>query len=340
MKYVICCFCICWISLSSIPVMGQAGEKLGPFWQTYIDSLKRTPYPYTFPLLGKEARKKGFDIPLPVGIMLNTYFGSQQMNINDLSVGINDGEKVPLDFVKFGEVKANLTSVTVRPDLWVLPFLDVYGIAGATQIQTTVTVNVPVNFSTTANFSGSTFGVGTTVAGAIHGFVTIIDLNHTWTMIPEIDGAVQTTMFTPRVGRSFRFRKEPSKNVMIWVGAPGVFLNRGTSGSISLSSLKPEGELEVVQRIADESEAWYNDLSRAQQIVVKTIASGFADKMAGRDFTDVAIAYSLVKRPVSTWSMSVGGQYQISHQWQLRSEVGFLGGRKSLLLSGNYRFGW
>jgi len=320
--------------------MGQGGEKLGPIWETYVDSLKKTPYPYTFPLLGKQARKKGFDIPLPVGIMLNTYFGSQEMTISDLSVGVNGGEKIPLDFIKFGEVKAHVTSVTVRPDLWLLPFLDVYAIAGRTGIKTEVNINAPVNFSTTANFSGNTFGVGTTLAGAIHGFVTIIDFNHTWTNIPEIEGAIQTTMFTPRIGRNFRFPKNPDQNITVWVGAPGVFLHRGTNGSINLSALKPKGDNQVLQNILNESETWYQGLDKIQQRVVKTVAKGFSDKLAGKDFEDTSIAYSLVKEPVSNWSMSVGGQYQINHIWQLPTEVGFLGGRKSLLLSGNYRFGW
>jgi hypothetical protein len=36
--------------------------------------------------------------------------------------------------------------------------------------------------------------------------------------------------------------------------------------------------------------------------------------------------------------MLIGGQFQLNKRWMLRSEAGFLGSRKSFLLSLNYRF--
>ena len=50
------------------------------------------------------------------------------------------------------------------------------------------------------------------------------------------------------------------------------------------------------------------------------------------------ISYSLIKKPTSNWNMCVGTQFQASHRWQFRTEFGFLGGRESILISGNYRF--
>ena len=61
--------------------------------------------------------------------MLNKYFGSQKVLMSDLKVGINDKEPVPLEFTKFGEVKAKIQSITVSPDVWILPYLDLYAIA-------------------------------------------------------------------------------------------------------------------------------------------------------------------------------------------------------------------
>ena len=61
--------------------------------------------------------------------MLNTYLGSQKVLISGLKVGINDKEPVPLEFTKFGEVKAKIQSLTVSPDVWILPYLDLYAIA-------------------------------------------------------------------------------------------------------------------------------------------------------------------------------------------------------------------
>jgi len=324
---------------STLYGQGQAGAKLGPAYQAYIDSLKAKPYNWTFPIWGKRLTKRGFDLPLAAGIMLNPYIGSQEINITDLQVGVNDGKMVPLDFVKFGQVKASVQSLTVRPDLWLLPFMDIYGIGGVTWSQTYVELTAPMQFNTTANFFGTTFGIGTTLAGGIHGFVTIIDLNHTWSSIKEIKGTIQASMFTPRLGYNFRFRNRPQQNIVIWVGAPGMFVNRVTEGSIALDAIKSDAGRNQLVNGTNGSEEWFRDLTPAQQAIVKTIAQKWIDKIDGKTGDDITISYSLVKKPVSNWSMCVGGQFQLNHRWQLRTEAGFLGGRQSLLLSGNFRFG-
>jgi hypothetical protein len=318
---------------------GQAGSKLGPAYQAYIDSIKSRPYNWTFPIWGKRLSKRGFDLPLAAGIMLNPYIGSQKILISDLKVGLNGSELVPLDFIKFGTVKANIQSITVRPDLWVLPFLDVYAIAGATWSQTSVELKQPVQFTTTANFFGSTFGVGTTLAGGIHGFVTIIDINHTWSSIKEIKGSIQASMFTPRLGYNFRFKNKPQQNITLWVGAPGIFINRVTEGTIDVGSLSSDAGKSTLISATDGSQQWYQDLTPAQKKIVKAIGDKWIEKIDGGGGKDLSISYSLIKKPVSNWSMCIGGQVQINHRWQLRTEAGFLGGRESLLLSGNFRFG-
>ncbi len=39
--------------------------------EAYTDSLKRTPYEWHLPILGKKIREMGFDIPYPNGISFN-----------------------------------------------------------------------------------------------------------------------------------------------------------------------------------------------------------------------------------------------------------------------------
>src|SRR5262245_29645935 len=88
-----------------------AGVKLGSQRQAYVVSIKNSNYKWTFPVWGKRVTKKGFDIPYSAGLMLNTYLGSQDVIISDLKVGFNDMEPVPLDFIKFGKVKAKIESI-------------------------------------------------------------------------------------------------------------------------------------------------------------------------------------------------------------------------------------
>jgi hypothetical protein len=271
--------------------------------------------------------------------MVNSFFASQEVTISDLEVGFNDLPKVPLDFIRFGDVKANIQSVTTRVDLWILPFVDLYFIGGKTWTQTNVNITDPLNFTTKAKFDGSTLGFGATVAGGYHGIVLIMDINHTWTKIPEIEGAIETTLFTPRLGYNFLSNKRPWQNIVIWVGAPRIYLNRLTEGTISVSDITGSPQRSELDGIVNETPGWYQSLQPGQKQVVNAIARKMRDKIDGNDLGEATISYSLKKRPKSDWSMCVGGQFQLDHHWQFRAEVGFIG-RKSVLASANYRLRW
>ncbi|SEW43679.1 hypothetical protein [Chitinophaga arvensicola] len=337
-KHYIISFALILLAASAMAQAG-AGNKMGDADKHYKDSLRRAGYPYRFPILGSKMVEKGFSLQYPVGAMLNLMGGSQEVNITDLKVGFNEQEPVPLDFIKFGEVKANMQTATTRLDLWVLPFVDLYGIVGLVQAKTNVNIASPFQFSSEADFKGYTLGLGTTLAGGYHGIITITDINYTWTHLDNLDNTVKTLMITPRIGYNFQFKEHPGKSIAAWIGATGFFVNQGTSGSINLSDLGPSMDPGQAQKIIDETEQWYQALTKPQQVVVKRIAQAVLNKMNNIP-DDITVNYSLKKEPVSHWSMVVGAQYQINKRWQVRAETGFLGGRKSLLLSGNYRWRW
>src|SRR6478672_9425506 len=101
------------------------------FHQAYADSLRRMNYPYTFPLWGKKAYKKGFDVPYPWGIGANYFWAKQEVTITNISVGFNGKGPVDLtNVIKFGKINATANAYTVRPDLFVFPFLSIYGVFG------------------------------------------------------------------------------------------------------------------------------------------------------------------------------------------------------------------
>ncbi|CAL1518682.1 hypothetical protein [Chitinophaga sp. MM2321] len=329
------------VILLAADAMGQAGAgmKLGQNDKHYKDSLERAGYPYRFPIWGSKVVQKGFNLQYPVGAMLNFTTGKQEVNITDLKVGFNDKEPVPLDFIQFGKVEAHMQSVTTRLDLWVLPFLDIYGILGLVQAKTDVQINAPFQFSSEAKFKGYTMGMGTTLAGGYHGIITISDINYTWTHLDKLDDVVKTLMLTPRIGYNFSFKEHVNKSLALWLGATGFYVNQTTSGAIDLSDLKPQMSEEQIDEILAETAGWYQSLTKPQQVVVKGIAEAIKHKLDGLP-DDIIVNYSLKKNPVSHWSLVAGGQYQFNKRWQVRTEVGFLGGRTSLLLSGNYRWRW
>lgn len=315
-----------------------AGTKYGPKQQAYVDSIKNSNYKWALPIWGKKLSGRGFDLPYNTGIMLNPFIGKQKVLISDLKVGVNDRDPVPLDFIKFGDVVAKTQAITVRPDVWILPFFDLYAIGGISFAQTNVSITAPFTMNTAANFKGNTFGLGTTFAAGYHGIICIVDINHTWTHLNKIEGAIKANMIDARVGTNFLMKNKPDRSLALWIGGMGIFINRTTEGSIDFSELKTNASRPEMESIVNETASWFDDLTPAQKTIMKQLAQAIINKIDGNGDKDVIINYSLVKKPTSNWSMCAGGQFQFNHRWQIRTEAGFFGGRSSLLLSCSYRF--
>lgn len=320
-------------------VFAQTGQEKS-IKERYVDSIKSSNYPYIFPAWAKKITKKGIDMPLPAGVMANYYAGSQTMTISDLQVGFNNNPQVPLDFIKFGDIKANFQSINTRVDLWVLPFVNLYGIFGETYANTEVNIAEPFTFSTTAKFKGPTAGAGMSVGGAVRGIFGIGNYNVTWTSLDKISGTIFTQNMGFRAGHAIPFRSRPDRNFTLWIGATGVYVNRTTEGTIKFSDLTTDASRAELDKIKDMTADWYQTLTPAQKVVTKQIAEKLSDKIDGLDLKDASLTYSLIKRATSNWSMLAGAQFQLNHHWQARVETGFLGGRSSFLGSVNYRFGF
>lgn len=339
-KYLVTC--VAFFSVTAVlQGFGQAGAgmKIGDAHAGYRDSIQTSGYPWRFPLLGAKVASKGFSLPYPVGAMFNYFAGRQEVTITDLKVGINNQEMVPLDFIQFGKVSADIQTLNTRVDLWLLPFLDVYGIFGKVWTKTNVEITAPLHFNNTARFGGYTYGMGVTLAGGYHGFITINDINYTWTDLDKLNGKVKSLMISPRIGYNFLFHGKNGQSCAVWLGASGSFINKGTEGQINISELTANIPQEKLDEITAETADWYNTLRPAQQVVVKEIAQKMKDKMNGR-LQDMTIHYSLEKHALSKWTMLAGGQFQFNARWQARMEFGFLGGRQSGLVSANYRWRW
>ncbi len=303
-----------------------------------LDSLKTSEYPYIFPILGARASKKGFLLPYPMGIMVNSFLGRQDVTVSDLTVGITDASGAdvlgPLDLdqvVGFSRVRANIYNVNARADLWILPFFDVYGIVGQAWATTNVDIGTiagqPVDFSTQAKFSGQVYGVGGMLMGGIHSWFGSADFNCVWTHFKKLENSNNALNLSFRAGYVLHLKK-PQHNLVVWTGAARSFLNNTTRGSMALSDVAPD----MGQNYTNQT--WYQNLGPLEKQLADKVVANFTDKNQG----DI-INYSLSKRPSHNWSMIIGAQFQLDRRWQFRTEYNFLGGRASALLSANYRFG-
>jgi hypothetical protein len=319
-------------------------------YKHYIDSLKKHEYKYIFPIGGQEAYRKGFDIPYPAGIMVNYIYMDQGLYFHNLQLGLlTDNVDIPLtpvDFIQFEKVKNKSYSYNIRPDVWILPFLNIYGIFGYGRSKTEVNVSIPevANFNSIVDQGITTSGVGVLLAGGLGPVWISGDFNWTWNKPELVDEAVRVNVMGIRIGHTFVFaNSRPDRNIAVWVGGMRVNMAAQTVGTVKLIDALPPDVWNRRDEIVDNYHQWYNSLDpnnpgdKIKQEVANRILTPIVDRLEAAD-GESAVRYGIEKEPINKWNMLVGFQFQYNKRWMLRSEAGIIGDRKSILVSLNYRF--
>jgi len=325
------------LSLVSEKTYAQGiGKSDNPAYKKYYDSLKKMDYPYMFPLLGKKAYKKGYDLPFAWGISGIYFTQRQEININRTLIGVNGSGKADLSsFINFGPTIATTNAYTVRPDLWILPFLNIYGILGGGTTETEVNLLAPIGLQTTQRFAVSSFGLGATLAGAVGPIWLAWDNNYNFADIDVIVEPVPAFNSSFRVGHTLMNPSKATNSLSVWVGVFYQSIQNDTKGSIPLQDIFPNvGDGAVVGNLRD----WAETLPPAQRIVVNQIISKLEEAGNGADISKSTIDYELEKEVAAPFNMILGAQYQFNKHWILRTELGVFGKRSQFLLNLNYRF--
>ena len=359
--------------LSSI-VFAQVftNKEVGQKNAVFIDSLKKSEYPYSLPILGAKATKAGYNLPYSAGVSAQYFWQESDLVIDNLSVGFNNGPMYNLDeIVRFNTARATASATTVRPDIWLFPFLNIYAILGKAQASTEVGFGIWVpdstntsheiaSASTLIEFNTSTYGIGFTPTIGVGGGFLALDMNVAWTDVPQLNKPARSFVFGPRLGKNFKLKK-PESGIAVWVGAFRVQISSETNGSINLSEVLPADQLgskvdQGIQKVGDaqkQVDAWWASLSPPQQQnPVNEARYNAANRALARAGEILAAAdnaintiatstvqYSMDKRPKDPWNFIVGSQYQLSKHFMLRGEAGFLGSRTQFLVGVQYRFG-
>jgi len=341
--------------------------------QTYKDSLKQSEYPYSLPILGAKATKAGYDLPYSAGFGINYLWQQSDLIIENLLVGFNNGPMYDLDeIVRFDGAVASASAINLRPDIWILPFLNIYGVF--TQASTSTEINAGVwlpdtsnvwseitSFSSKAEFKATGVGFGMTPTMGVAGGWLALDMNVTWQSISALDKPVFTFVFGPRMGKSFKFKKNPQSNIAVWAGGFRLHLKSETSGSLPLNEVIPVDGLQEkvdnsIENVAEKQiavDTWWAGLTSAEQKnpinAAKYETANRVLETAGNTLNNIdgalndeqtaTVQYSLNKRPKDMWNFVVGSQYQINKHYMLRAEFGFLGSRKQFIGGLQYRFG-
>lgn len=234
------------------------------------------------PIWGKSAREEGFELPLPFGVGVTYTYLNQNNVVSDVRIAGN-----PLN-VNLRDAKTESHTGVVRGDLWLFPFLNVYGVFGYTAGTTrpaAVFSNGQV-LEAKVDYGRASYGGGLTLAGGWKAYFLTLDANWTTGDAVEKDGGrigdrpLESFTFTPRVGTVFSSGRLGTGS--LWVGAMYVAATDEIRGSIDLSG---------------------HPLLAA---------------IVGRDSLDL---FTKVK-PKDAWNLLIGGNWEITKRWSLLAEVG------------------
>ena len=196
------------------------------------------------------------------------------------------------------KLESRVTTTTAKIDAWVLPFLNVYGVAGYVDGETTASgfsvgglppelaSLLPNSFAIA--YSGSTYGVGGTLAAGYNQFFASLDANYTESDLDIGDSTIEAFVISPRIGIT------------------------GDLGDLS-------GALYVG--------AMYQDVDEQQNGTVKFPIMGMA----------VPVGYDVISAAKEEWNYLVGANLKASESWNYGIEVGF-SDRTHVMATLNYRF--
>lgn len=155
----------------------------------------------TFPIWGEDAKARGYSIPLPFGV--NISYMNMRQDIDVDSIGFSGlalgNHAIPTDTfsIDAGHTREQSKTENLRLDMWVFPFLNIYGLVGHTRGSSVSNESVDAapsrytgvdriiassvhqlyqsgelqDVDFTLDFKGTTRGTGITLAGGIRKLV-------------------------------------------------------------------------------------------------------------------------------------------------------------------------
>lgn len=221
-------------------------------------------WPYRLPFLAQKVVDQGYDLPIPYGFGVSGVTVEQDILIEDLSVSFDDpSDLTTYEFVSFDNTFTDLTSMQLKADAWLFPFLNVFALLG--KVNGDVTSDIALDGNSLLDQLGSdcgrlipplecillrdknlvlpirvdvdttTYGVGAVLAGGWKGFFAVIPITSTYTTAKQSVTDGNTLTITPRVGRNFNLGNKG--NLSLYVGGNHMDSDLEVTGNFDLAEL-------------------------------------------------------------------------------------------------------
>jgi hypothetical protein len=239
-------------------------------------------YDRRLPLFGRELAKKGYALPLPIGVTVLINNTLQPQEISNAAVALGKGEFVPppgtelreLPYVDFTGVEADSLSTQVKLDAWLFPFLNVYGIVGYFRSDVDLIVEAdldeafpppicgPLDPCGTvaqpfkAEASGYSYGAGFSAAYGAEPWFGAINFTYVYNDGRNGDDRIISQSAGARTGRYWNISE--SLLLSAYVGADYLNVDQTVNGTTRLPDAFPDGDdLNVRYRIdQDNTDKW------------------------------------------------------------------------------------
>ncbi|MCG3885055.1 TonB-dependent receptor [Photobacterium leiognathi] len=254
---------------------------------------------FTLPIWKEEAQALGYELPKPIGFNLSYMALEQNIDVNSI-----DLKELPI-WVPELDMQAEQGSqtsevLTLRADMWLFPFLNLYVLGGKMTGTSETAVNVHNKFlgdyridNFKLDLDGYLYGGGVVLAGGYKQIFGLVDISYTETELTVIDGSISAWVISPRLGYDFYQQGLPLR---VWGGAMYQNVEQSLSGKLSDLNLPP-----FIENIAKNG------------------------------------TFHIEQQLSTPWNPILGMQYQINPSLYLLAEAGF-GDRTSLFTSIDFRF--
>lgn len=350
MKTKVILFSISILSLFSTEMIAQSGIQFPKSDTTAVEQ----DYPYFLPIWGKELTKRNIKFQLPFGVNTNYVFNRMVLEMTDFSLDINGipVEGINEDTLGFQEIIAKTSGLNARADVWILPFLNFYGIYAENNGSTQVSMN-PFDSGLIeldeVDFRSSTWGVGTTFVYGWRNVFVSSDVNYTSSGSNILEDRVGFLVASVRVGKRVDFSNDMALAVYVGGMYRDFVGHEANNGNVMLAEYFPDLKDGILERIDNkvtsnegkiaDPDYPYNadDLTklelRTRNLGLNAISAKIENAPPGQ------VNYSLKKDIVQAWSLQVGLNFEFDKHWMVRGELGYSSGQTFLMTGLQYRFG-